>query len=148
MRRHREGIVGFEVELSDEQWREKLSRDRYEVLRKAATEPAFSGSLLHVEEDGSFTCGGCGQALFESGSKFDSGSGWPSFDRAIPGTVVERADNGHFMRRTEIVCSRCGGHLGHVFDDGPTDTGMRYCVNSLAIDFEQVPASKEAEQPR
>jgi peptide-methionine (R)-S-oxide reductase len=147
MRRHREGTVGFEVELSDEQWREKLSRDRYEVLRKAATEPAFSGSLLHVEEDGSFTCGGCGQALFESGAKFDSGSGWPSFDRAIPGTVVERSDNGHFMRRTEIVCSRCGGHLGHVFNDGPTDTGMRYCVNSLAINFEQG-GSKEAEQPR
>jgi len=139
--------VGFEMELSNEKWREKLPEDRYEVLRKAATEPPFSGSLLHVEGDGSFTCGGCGQALFESGAKFDSNSGWPSFDRAIPGTVVERADKSLFMRRTEIVCSRCGGHLGHLFDDGPTETGMRYCVNSLAIDFENVPASKDAPQP-
>ncbi len=124
------------VALTDEQWRERLGDDRYEVLRRGATEPPFSGTLLHVHEDGSFTCGGCGQRLFESGAKFDSGSGWPSFDRAIPGTVTEKSDRSLFMRRTEILCSRCGGHLGHVFNDGPTETGQRYCVNSLSIDFE------------
>ena len=84
---------------------------------------------------------GCGQALFRSDAKFDSGSGWPSFDQAIEGTVVERDDKSLFMRRTEIVCSRCGGHLGHVFDDGPTETGRRYCVNSLSIDFDEAPSS-------
>jgi peptide-methionine (R)-S-oxide reductase len=129
------------MELTDAEWRERLDRDRYEVLRRAATEPAFSGSLLHEHRDGTFVCGGCGQVLFESGTKFDSGSGWPSFDRAIPGTVEERQDRSHFMRRTEIVCSRCGGHLGHVFDDGPTATGKRYCVNSLSIDFDEAPAA-------
>jgi peptide-methionine (R)-S-oxide reductase len=139
--------VAFELDLSDEEWRKKLSRERYEVLRKAATEPAFSGTLLHMEDDGSFTCGGCGQALFESGAKFESGSGWPSFDQAIPGSVLEHPDNSHFMRRTEIVCSRCGGHLGHLFNDGPTDTGMRYCVNSLAVDFEAAPAAESSSTP-
>lgn len=129
------------VEHSEKEWKAKLGSERYAVLRTGATEPAFSGSLLHVHEDGTFVCGGCGQQLFESGSKFDSGSGWPSFDRAIPGTVVERPDHSHFMRRTEIVCSRCEGHLGHVFDDGPTDTGQRFCVNSLSIDFDPTDAT-------
>ncbi len=128
--------MGYEVELTDEEWERKLGRERFRVLREAATEPAFTGSLLHEEKDGSFTCGGCGQELFRSDAKFDSGSGWPSFDRAIEGTVEEHADRSHFMRRVEIRCSRCGGHLGHVFEDGPTETGMRYCVNSLSIDFE------------
>ena len=105
------------------------------MLRHAATEPAFSGSLLHVDEAGDFTCGGCGQHLFTTDQKFDSGCGWPSFDRCEPGSIIEREDRSHFMVRTEILCSRCGGHLGHVFPDGPTDTGLRYCVNSLAIDF-------------
>jgi peptide-methionine (R)-S-oxide reductase len=126
----------FDLELSDDEWRAKLAPKRYEVLRRAATEPAFSGSLLEEHRDGAFSCGGCGQVLFASDAKFDSGSGWPSFDRAIPGTVVERADKSLFMRRTEILCSRCGGHLGHVFADGPTTTGQRFCVNSLAIDFD------------
>jgi peptide-methionine (R)-S-oxide reductase len=142
MRWRRGGTVsetkGFELELSDKEWETRLGRERYEVLRKGATEPPFTGTLLHVEDDGSFTCGGCGQALFASDHKFDSGSGWPSFDQAIEGTVLELEDRSHFMRRTEIVCSRCGGHLGHVFNDGPTTTGMRYCVNSLSVDFEPV----------
>jgi peptide-methionine (R)-S-oxide reductase len=129
----------FDLEMSDAEWRAKLDPDRYEVLRRAATEPAFTGSLLEEHRDGTFSCGGCGQVLFASDAKFDSGSGWPSFDQAIPGTVVERADKSLFMRRTEILCSRCGGHLGHVFDDGPTGTGKRYCVNSLAIDFDVAP---------
>lgn len=129
--------MGYEMGLTDEQWRERLGSDRYQVLRRAATEPPFTGSLLEMHDDGTYRCGGCGQVLFESGAKFDSGSGWPSFDRAIPGTVEEVEDRSHFMRRTEIRCSRCGGHLGHVFDDGPTDTGMRYCVNSLSLEFEK-----------
>jgi peptide-methionine (R)-S-oxide reductase len=131
----------FDLEMSDQEWRAKLDPNRYEVLRRAATEPAWSGSLLEEHRDGSFACGGCGQILFDSGAKFDSGSGWPSFDRALEGTVVEHEDKSLFMRRTEILCSRCGGHLGHVFDDGPTTTGRRYCVNSLSIDFDEAPAA-------
>ena len=128
--------MGYEVEHTDEEWRERLGLERFEVLRRAATEPPGTGSLLTEHGDGNFRCGGCGQMLFDSTAKFDSGSGWPSFDSAIPGTVEEHADTSHGMRRTEIVCSRCGGHLGHVFDDGPTDTGKRFCVNSLALDFD------------
>lgn len=126
-----------EMELTDEEWRARLSPDQYEVLRRSATEPAWSGKYLHVDEDGVFRCAGCGTALFSTDAKFDSGSGWPSFDRAVAaGTVEERPDHSHGMERTEIVCAHCGGHLGHVFPDGPTDTGLRYCVNSLAIEFE------------
>jgi peptide-methionine (R)-S-oxide reductase len=126
-----------EMELSDEEWRARLSPDQYEVLRRSATEPAWSGKYLHVDDEGVFHCAGCGTALFSTEAKFDSGSGWPSFDRAIAaGTVEERPDHSHGTQRTEIVCAHCGGHLGHVFPDGPTDTGLRYCVNSLAIEFE------------
>jgi peptide-methionine (R)-S-oxide reductase len=127
--------MAYEITFTDEEWRKRLSADRYAVLRQAATEPPFTGSLLHVDADGAYACGACGQVLFDSTSKFDSHCGWPSFDQAIPGTVEERPDKSHGMRRTEIVCSRCGGHLGHVFEDGPTQTGLRYCVNSLSIDF-------------
>jgi peptide-methionine (R)-S-oxide reductase len=125
----------YEVEKSHAQWREELSPDRFSVLREAATEAPFTGSLLHVDADGVFTCGGCGQRLFASAQKFDSGCGWPSFDACEPGTIIERVDRSLFRQRTEILCSKCGGHLGHVFKDGPTPTGLRYCVNSLAIDF-------------
>ena len=125
----------YEIEKSDEQWREQLDPERYAVLRQAATEAPFTGSLLHVDGDGLFTCAGCGQHLFTSAQKFDSGCGWPSFDACEPGTVTERVDRSLLRKRTEILCSKCGGHLGHVFDDGPTPTGLRYCVNSLAIDF-------------
>jgi peptide-methionine (R)-S-oxide reductase len=125
------------LQLSDEEWRARLGPDQYQVLREAATEPAWSGEYLHVDEDGVFRCAGCGTALFSTAAKFDSGSGWPSFDRAVTaGTVEERRDRSHGMVRTEIVCAHCGGHLGHVFPDGPTETGLRYCVNSLALDFE------------
>ncbi len=127
----------YEVERTDEEWKSELSSDRYAVLRKAATEAPFSGSLLHVDAEGVFRCGGCGQRLFTSAQKFDSGCGWPSFDECEAGTVIEREDRSLFRRRTEILCSRCGGHLGHVFNDGPTATGLRYCVNSLAIDFDK-----------
>ena len=129
--------IDYEVTKTDEEWRQELPSDRYAVLRRAGTEPAWSGDLLHVDGEGVFRCAGCGAELFDTEAKFDSGSGWPSFDRArSAGTVVERSDRSHFMARTEILCARCGGHLGHVFADGPTDTGLRYCVNSLSLTYE------------
>lgn len=128
--------MDFEIEKTDQQWRDELPADRYKVLRKAATEAPFTGSLLHVDGDGVFSCGGCGQRLFTTEQKFDSSCGWPSFDACEPGTVIERPDHSLLRSRTEILCAKCGGHLGHVFHDGPTASGLRYCVNSLAIDFE------------
>ena len=127
--------MDFPVAKSNDEWRSQLPLERYQVLREAATEPPFTGSLLDVTDAGVYSCGGCGQVLFTSNQKFDSHCGWPSFDACEPGTIVERADHSLGRSRTEILCSRCGGHLGHVFDDGPTATGLRYCVNSLAIDF-------------
>jgi peptide-methionine (R)-S-oxide reductase len=125
-----------EVDLTDEEWRGRLSPEQFEVLRKSATEPAWSGELLHVDSDGVFHCAGCGAELFSTDNKFESGSGWPSFDRAIKdGTIEEHQDRSFGMVRTEIRCARCGGHLGHIFEDGPTDTGQRYCVNSLSLAF-------------
>ena len=129
--------LAFEVTKTDEEWKEQLSPQQYAVLRRAGTEPAWSGELLHVDGEGVFRCAGCGAALFDTDSKFDSGSGWPSFDRArASGTIVEKTDRTFGMARTEILCARCGGHLGHVFPDGPTDTGLRYCVNSLSLTYE------------
>jgi methionine-R-sulfoxide reductase len=125
-----------EVELTDQEWKERLSPDRFAVLRQSATEPAWSGKLLHVDSKGVFHCAGCGAELFSTEHKFDSGSGWPSFDRALrDGTIEEHLDLSFGMRRIEIRCARCGGHLGHLFDDGPTETRLRYCVNSLALEF-------------
>jgi peptide-methionine (R)-S-oxide reductase len=125
------------VDLTDEQWRERLTPERYAVLRQKGTEPAWSGELLHVEGSGMFTCAGCGAELFPTSTKFDSGSGWPSFTQALAeGTIDEHEDRTFGMRRTEITCARCGGHLGHVFPDGPAPTGLRYCVNSLSLEFE------------
>lgn len=130
--------MDYDVVKSDEQWRAELPGDRYAVLRGAATEPPFTGSLLHVDHRGVFSCAGCGQELFTTDQKFDSGCGWPSFDACEPGTIIERPDHSLLRSRTEILCARCGGHLGHVFDDGPTATGLRYCVNSLALEFAPV----------
>jgi peptide-methionine (R)-S-oxide reductase len=136
-----------DVQMTEEEWREKLSPDRFEVLRRSATEPAWSGEYLHVDGEGVFRCAGCEAPLFSTSDKFDSGSGWPSFDRAMAaGAIAEKKDRSHFMVRTEITCARCGGHLGHVFPDGPTETGMRYCVNSLALDFEPKGAEDAAAQ--
>lgn len=126
---------------SDHEWLQQLGPERFAILRQAATEAPFTGSLLHVNDAGQYACGGCGQVLFDSDSKFDAHCGWPSFDRCIDGTVIERPDHSLARARTEILCSRCEGHLGHVFDDGPTETGLRYCVNSLSIDF--APTSDE-----
>jgi len=136
-RRSKHDETEYEVTRTDQEWRAQLSPDRYAVLRRAGTEPAWSGDLLHVDGRGVFRCAGCGAGLFDTDAKFESGTGWPSFDRArAAGTVVERSDRGFGMTRTEILCARCGGHLGHVFPDGPTHTGLRYCVNSLSLTYE------------
>jgi peptide-methionine (R)-S-oxide reductase len=121
---------------NDAEWRASLSPDQYAVLRQAATEPAFSGALLHNDADGTYRCGGCGTELFSSDTKFDSGSGWPSFFAPLAGDRVQLLDDDAYgMHRTEVRCGKCGSHLGHVFDDGPQPTGQRFCMNSLALDF-------------
>jgi peptide-methionine (R)-S-oxide reductase len=126
------------VELSDAQWRERLTKDQYDVLRRQATERPFTGDYVHMKDDGTYRCAGCGAELFNSETKFDSGSGWPSFfEPAVAQNVEIRADHSHGMARTEVVCKSCGGHLGHVFDDGPRPTGLRYCINSCALDFDK-----------
>lgn len=122
----------------DQYWRDKLTPEEFHVLRQKGTERAFTGEYWDTEEEGVYHCRGCGEALFNSESKFDAGCGWPSFDRPASGTVIgEERDASHGMIRTEVLCQKCGGHLGHVFPDGPTDTGLRYCINSLSIDLKK-----------
>lgn len=123
---------------SDEAWKGKLTPEQYRVLRLKGTERPFSGKLLHNKEQGIYSCAGCGAPLFRSDDKFESGCGWPSFLAPISEDAVEeRPDDSHGTMRKEIVCSNCGGHLGHVFDDGPKPTGLRYCVNSVSLGFER-----------
>lgn len=122
---------------SEAEWKDTLSPEQYRVLREGGTEAPFTGELLDEKRSGRYRCVACGQELFSSGTKFDSGTGWPSFDEALPGAVKFIHDDSHGMQRTEVVCSNCGSHLGHVFDDGPTQTGKRYCLNSVCLGFEE-----------
>ncbi len=130
------------IEKSDTDWRAELSPERYHVLREKGTERAFTGAYWNTKTPGTYHCAGCGEPLFTSDAKFDSGCGWPSFTQPASGAPVdEHMDRSHGMIRTEVTCGRCGGHLGHVFEDGPAPTGLRYCINSASIDLKPKPTS-------
>ena len=125
-----------EKQMSEQEWRDRLSPEQYHVLREGGTERAFTGRYYENHEEGEYRCAGCGQPLFESDTKYDSGSGWPSFTApADPDAMAEHEDNAYGMRRVEVRCAKCEGHLGHVFPDGPGPEGLRYCINSASLDF-------------
>ena len=129
--------MSYKIQKTEEEWKAQLGLEKYKILRQKGTEFPHTGHYnLHFEK-GKYGCAACGEVLFESDSKFDAHCGWPSFDQSIPGKVEYIKDESHGMIRTEILCTSCGSHLGHVFDDGPTETGIRYCVNSLSIDFKE-----------
>jgi len=127
----------FPIQKSDDEWRKSLDPQQYQVLRKHGTERAGTSPLNNEKRKGAFRCAGCGEPLFDSGTKFESGTGWPSFWEPLPGAVGTSADRSFFMTRTEVHCAKCGGHLGHVFPDGPQPTGQRYCMNGAALTFEE-----------
>lgn len=135
-------VLLLTMEESEVDWKVKLSPQQYKVLRQCGTEPPFTGKYVHHKGKGTYVCAGCGNVLFSSDTKFESGTGWPSFwDKVSEDSVERKMDTSYGMRRIEIVCKKCGGHLGHVFDDGPNPTGLRYCINSVALDFK--PSAEE-----
>jgi len=141
--------MASEVDKTDEQWRQELTPEQYRVLREKDTERPYTGKYLDAKEDGTYRCAGCGAVLFDSSTKFESGTGWPSFtEPAVAANVELHRDHSHGMVRTEVTCRRCGGHLGHVFDDGPRPTGQRYCINSVALDLDPRTGGEEPTQPR
>jgi len=129
--------VSTKITKTEEEWQQELTPEQYEILRRQGTEPAFAGKYTYSKEDGMYRCAACGNELFSSDTKFDSGTGWPSFTEPASAEAVElRPDSSHGMVRTEVVCARCGGHLGHVFDDGPNPTGQRFCINSISLEMD------------
>lgn len=132
------GIIKSKALKQDEEWRKHLSEQEYYVLREKGTEPAFTGKLLDNKKKGIYVCAGCGNVLFSSDTKFDSGTGWPSFwEIASHESIEQKVDNHFGLHRTEVVCKKCGGHLGHVFEDGPAPTGKRFCINSVSLNFKE-----------
>jgi peptide-methionine (R)-S-oxide reductase len=126
------------MKKTEEEWKKKLSPEEYRIMREKGTEAPFSGELLKTDKKGKFLCAACGNELFSSDAKFDSGTGWPSFDQSLPGSVEFREDHSHGLKRTEVVCTKCGSHLGHLFDDGPKErTGQRYCINSVCLNLKE-----------
>jgi peptide-methionine (R)-S-oxide reductase len=123
--------------MNEEELKKKLTPEQYHVLREKGTEAPFTGKYVHEDKNGMYACVVCNTPLFSSDSKFDSGTGWPSFDKALPGAVKLEEDNSHGMHRTEVICNTCGSHLGHLFNDGPTTTGQRYCLNSVCLDLKE-----------